>query len=342
VKAPPVDADARRLRPIADAIARDAPPTDTMRLALQEIRALSGADAVYLLVRPPRLARALGVDLEDDAPGWLEPGIAIVGGGPLGDEIARFEGSTAPLTVGGGARMVLPLPRGGVMLETPQRGIGDDTDKMAMIHLLAGIAAGALHAARRIDENHQRGRALEGARTRLHEQNALLNDLAILDDLTGLHNRRFFQGRLDDEVRRLQRYGRPLSLALFDVDFFKQVNDTKGHATGDAVLKFVAECARKAARKVDLVARIGGDEFAILMPETDVAGAVVVCERLRQLLADDAPPELAVHRITASIGVVGAMRGWQGDTTALLATADQAMYRSKQSGRDRVTAVTNA
>src|SRR5207237_8526449 len=118
-------------------------------------------------------------------------------------------------------------------------------------------------------------------RTRLYEQT---ERLATTDGLTGLLNRRTFSAMLEKRLREAQRYRRPLSLLLLDIDHFKKVNDTHGHPAGDAVLRGVARPAQKAARDTDVAARYGGEEMALILPETDARGALAIAERLRKLI----------------------------------------------------------
>jgi diguanylate cyclase (GGDEF)-like protein len=172
-------------------------------------------------------------------------------------------------------------------------------------------------------------------RTRLYEQ---AEHLATTDGLTGLLNRRTFNVQLKGRLREAHRYDRPLSLLLLDVDHFKRVNDTHGHPAGDAVLQGVAKVAQKQARETDIVARYGGEEMALILPETDARGAHAIAERLRKAV------EAAAHatargnlRVTVSIGLA-TWRGGGESEEALLAAADRALYRAKQAGRNRVFA----
>jgi diguanylate cyclase (GGDEF)-like protein len=156
---------------------------------------------------------------------------------------------------------------------------------------------------------------------------------ATTDGLTGLANHATFHTVLIEAVALADRYGRPLSLAMVDLDHFKTVNDTLGHQAGDAALRIVAAILRGHARRSDVVARIGGEELAWLMPETPVAEAVTAAERLRAAIA--AAPVAAPLGLTASVGVTGLREGDPGPE-ALLARADGALYRAKNLGRNRV------
>ena len=156
--------------------------------------------------------------------------------------------------------------------------------------------------------------------------------MAITDPLTGLLNHGAFHERLEEEVQRSARHGRPLSLALVDIDHFKQVNDRHGHRAGDETLRTVAGVARDHARETDVVGRVGGEELAWLMPDCELPGAAEAAERLCSFLATT--PMAHPGQVTASIGVAELeVDGSAGD---LFASADAAMYRAKNAGRNRV------
>jgi diguanylate cyclase (GGDEF)-like protein/PAS domain S-box-containing protein len=161
---------------------------------------------------------------------------------------------------------------------------------------------------------------------------ARLATLASTDELTGLPNRRSFMRRLREEIERAGRHERPLSLVMIDVDHFKRINDTLGHGAGDRVLMGVAATLFRSVRDSETVARVGGEEFAWILPETDGSGAVAAGERVRASLADvDAG---AAGPVTASMGVCVLSAGM--DAGDLMRCADAALYRAKESGRDRV------
>lgn len=160
-----------------------------------------------------------------------------------------------------------------------------------------------------------------------------LRHLALTDLLTDLPNRRAFSRALTDEVARSQRHGRPLTLAVLDLDLFKRINDTQGHAAGDEALRRVAGVLRAQARQVDLVARIGGEEFALLMPDTSALQAWPVAERVRQALAAQ-PSQAVTGPVTTSIGLAALKPGMDADL--LLRAGDQALYEAKRLGRNRV------
>lgn len=173
--------------------------------------------------------------------------------------------------------------------------------------------------------------------TELKRVEAELMKMAQTDHLTGLANHRSFIEKADAEVSRSIRYEKPLSVAMIDIDFFKRINDTFGHQAGDVVLKTLSALCRKMLREVDILGRLGGEEFGIVFPETALNEAVDVAERLRQMIAateilvkDDLKLNIAV-----SIGVA-TLSDKETTFSALLNQADQAMYEAKRMGRNKV------
>lgn len=163
-----------------------------------------------------------------------------------------------------------------------------------------------------------------------------IRELAERDVLTGLWNRRAIEARIRAERERFRRTGQGCALAVFDLDFFKKVNDELGHDGGDAALKHVAEVISKSLRKMDALGRFGGEEFLVVMPMTDLAGAQVTAERMRKSL--EATPLIWREKplkITASIGLA-AMTVTDGNDGELFKRADEALYRAKAGGRNRV------
>jgi diguanylate cyclase (GGDEF)-like protein len=165
----------------------------------------------------------------------------------------------------------------------------------------------------------------------LLEANRALAQAAVTDGLTGLKNHRAFQEALHSAVQMAERLQQPLSLVMFDIDHFKQFNDTYGHPAGDELLRQVAQVLRESARAYDVAARYGGEEFALLLPNTTLEQAVQVAERLRQQIRAIENPHAPV---SASFGVATYRRGTPPAT--LVYEADAALYRAKRGGRDRV------
>ncbi|MEM7019239.1 MAG: diguanylate cyclase [Pseudomonadota bacterium] len=163
--------------------------------------------------------------------------------------------------------------------------------------------------------------------------------LAYTDTLTDLHNRRLFIQRLHEEAERAVRYSTALSLMIFDLDYFKSVNDTYGHDMGDQVLKSVAMTTMGVVRGSDFAARIGGEEFAVLLPQTEMSGALEIAERLREKIAMNPViiNESALLNITVSVGVASLDLQGNDIPEVLLNLADKALYRAKGNGRNRVS-----
>ncbi len=166
----------------------------------------------------------------------------------------------------------------------------------------------------------------------LHEEIKLM---AFTDGLTGLYNHRRFQERLDEEIKRAERYGEPLSLILLDIDHFKKVNDTYGHPAGDAVLKKLAELIRKTVREIDFPARYGGEEFALIILKSKARDAEKIAERLRKT-AEKTVIKTDNHEITVTLSLGIASYPEDAKTREeLIEKADQALYKAKHSGRNR-------
>ena len=163
-------------------------------------------------------------------------------------------------------------------------------------------------------------------------------ELSVRDELTGINNRRYFQQMLQMEWKRAVRFHRTISLIMLDVDHFKMYNDTFGHLQGDKVLKRIGGLLKKNLREVDTVARFGGEEFIMLLPDTDKRGAIVVAEKVRLLvekemfLADD---RSETRRVTISVGL-STYPDDVGDMDDLIDHADIALYRAKENGRNRI------
>jgi diguanylate cyclase (GGDEF)-like protein len=174
-------------------------------------------------------------------------------------------------------------------------------------------------------------------RGRSDQLTADLEILAATDGLTTLLNRRHFESLGRVEWARFQRYGRPLSLMLLDIDKFKSVNDRFGHDTGDLVIKAVAHICKSTKRQPDVLARLGGEEFVLLLPETDEASAEIAAERLRKAVQDHplSLPDGSTLQVTISIGLASATLS-MASLDVLLKRADEALYEAKRTGRNKV------
>lgn len=177
--------------------------------------------------------------------------------------------------------------------------------------------------------------AREAALIEAREAAEHYQELASYDSLTHIYNRRFFLIRAAEELNKCRRNGQPLCLLVIDLDHFKRINDTYGHAAGDEALRYTAGCMRTALRDFDVIGRMGGEEFAVVLSGVELSQAVGVCNRLREIVATGAiQHEANRFTMTLSGGVVAATA--QDDLQSLLQAADSALYRAKNSGRNRI------
>jgi two-component system cell cycle response regulator len=212
--------------------------------------------------------------------------------------------------------------------------------------LLRGLEIGINdYLVRPIDKNEMLARVRTQIRkrrygARLRDNVQMSMELALTDPLTGLYNRRYMESHVTTLVDQALARGKPLALLVIDIDYFKAVNDVHGHDAGDAVLREFATRLKKSIRGIDLACRYGGEEFVIVMPETDMAVAAIVAERIRRRIASE--PFVIGNGATAldvtiSVGIA-ALSGVEDSAALILKRADQALYRAKRDGRNRVVA----
>jgi len=196
---------------------------------------------------------------------------------------------------------------------------------------------------RPIDKNELLARARSQVRKRRYTERLRDNvqisiEMAITDALTGLFNRRYMESHLASLLEQASARGKPLAVLVLDIDYFKSINDSHGHDAGDDVLREFALRIKRSIRGIDLACRFGGEEFVVVMPETDIAVAAMVAERLRRRIAAE---PFAINAggnsipVTISIGIA-ALRGAEDNAASVLKRADQALYRAKRDGRIRV------
>jgi two-component system cell cycle response regulator len=223
--------------------------------------------------------------------------------------------------------------------------VADDSD---LPRLAKGLDLGANdYLIRPVDRNELLARVRTQIRRKRLAERLRANyrrslSLALTDELTGLYNRRYVFAHLNELLERRSEGGNETAVMLFDVDHFKQVNDRHGHPAGDEVLRELGERAVRQVRSVDLVGRLGGEEFVVIMPETSLAGAVVVAERFRAAVADEPfVPRGQSEKVPVTVSVGIAVTGEESDTIdTLLKRADDALYAAKHAGRNRVIALT--
>jgi diguanylate cyclase (GGDEF)-like protein len=247
--------------------------------------------------------------------------------GALGGQVFAGEEEVAWVgLVGGSESDVLSFP----LASSPE---GETT--LRLHPPAAGFKAKTVRLAERLAS--QAAVALENAR--LHD---VVQRQAITDDLTGLVNRRRFKEALEAEVERARSFGEPLAIILADLDDFKRINDMFGHQVGDVVLRSFADLLRSHVRDVDVPGRIGGEEFAILLPGTDAGEAATVAERMRHSLGGMRLPDSdgQAVQMTSSFGI--AQLGTSDSADDLLRAADEALYRAKSEGKNRIAKSANA
>jgi two-component system cell cycle response regulator len=172
---------------------------------------------------------------------------------------------------------------------------------------------------------------------RLRDNVQMSFEMAITDALTGLYNRRYMETRICGLIEQAAARGKPMTVLVLDIDYFKSINDALGHDAGDEVLREFALRIRKSIRGIDLACRYGGDEFVVIMPETGLAVAMAVAERLRRRIASEPFPIQKGARtvaLTISVGIAGL--GGADSAASVIKRADQALYRAKRDGRNRV------
>lgn len=215
----------------------------------------------------------------------------------------------------------------------------DDTVKLAR-----GLEVGVNdYLIRPIDKNEMLARVRTQIKKKRYSERLRDNvqssiEAAVTDVLTGLYNRRYMETHLTTLVEQSAARGKPISTLVLDIDFFKSINDTHGHDAGDDVLREFALRVRKSIRNIDLACRYGGEEFVVVMPETDKAVATMVAERLRRKIASEPfsiQKGAKAIEVTISIGIA-ALNGPADNAAAMLKRADQALYRAKRDGRNRV------
>ncbi len=214
---------------------------------------------------------------------------------------------------------------GSLLLRAARRGGSFSARDARFCELIAESAANAVERAYLMED--------------LKRANADLEHLARTDELTGLYNQRYFRQRLLEETGRAARYGSPLACMFMDVDNFKSVNDRFGHLAGDGVLRELGARTLRSTRSSDIVARYGGEEIAILLPQTDYDGAVRQALRLLSTISGAPYPGLPGDiKITVSLGLAMFDKSTAADSEALLAKADAALYEAKARGKNRIVA----
>jgi diguanylate cyclase (GGDEF)-like protein len=315
------DDEGRRSRLLVE-VAGSIDVDEVMARTLEAAKGLTGADAALAMLADPSggkpVVATLGLAVEEGER------LAVTGtvGGVESPAIALSytytdrEREESDSLVHGGVAVPLAAgdePVGYLAVFTRSAGKRFGEAEKRELELLGGHAGPALENARRFREARR---------------------LADLDALTGLHNRRFFHETLGREVARAHRYSRSLALIVFDLDDFKEINDRIGHLTGDSVLAEVAERVRSVVRSADIACRVGGDEFAVILPEASLDDADQLYRRIQHAVS--ARPIVKAGQLRVSAGVAELQP--EDDATQLFQHADDALYRAKNAGKGRVVA----
>jgi diguanylate cyclase (GGDEF)-like protein len=319
-------AEQSALRRVATAVVSGEPVERFYRLvAVEAARLLGGSGAGIVRLGPAGEATVLGSWAEEAGREYA-----------AGDRVTVAPHSDVAHALAGRAPLVSQTP--GILLGR----LGDGSSIVAPIRVggrtwgflaVVSARAGALHGeeARRLNEFA----GLISISVANIEDRAALAAQAATDALTGVGNHRTFHQRLGADLARARRYGSPVSVALIDIDHFKQVNDTRGHDAGDELLRQVARCLSDAARAEDTLARVGGDEFAWILPETTEDEALAAVERARRSIGRWAQRPDGEPPVTISAGLCDSR--WTAEPAELVRLADRALYFSKAHGRDQVT-----
>jgi two-component system cell cycle response regulator len=327
--------------------------TDELSLRVAALASV-GIDSARLFAEPgEETGRILVVEDKPSSVRRLQQGLAqtfdlTIAGNPAealaAAQAEEFDVVIVSLTLSGGdgLRLCSQMRSGDGMRQTPMLLITDVGDTA---HLLRALDLGVNdYIIRPIEVAELRARVRTQLRRRRYTQKlrevvTSAVELAVTDSLTGLYNRRYLETHLQSLMARGDAADRQVCLLIFDIDFFKGVNDTYGHEAGDDVLREFCNRLKRGVRGIDLVSRYGGEEFVVVMPETDTAYAKKVAERLRRDVEREAFLTTAgVHiPVTVSIGLAS-YSGTGDSTAALVRRADEALYAAKRSGRNRVVA----
>ncbi len=328
--------------------------TDELRMRENTAQSLGLIDSVKAMTEPDPIGNILLVDDGTESAGWFESALA-----PMQNVTTADTFEEALIRVKGGDPDLVVINLGmrsfdGLRLCSQLRSLPEGRSVPILVivsqgdhyKLLLALKMGVNdYLIRPVDKYELEARVRTQLRKkryadRLRHNVQLGLEAAIIDQLTGLHNRRYMNHHLAALLANSSKKNSPLSLVIIDIDFFKRANDTHGHDMGDEALREFAARIKANVRAIDLTCRYGGEEFVIAMPDTEIATAHKIAERLRETM-ETTPVKIsrAPHQINFTISIGVAQATEQVDSAeALLSRADQALYRAKQSGRNRVVA----
>src|SRR5262249_50384610 len=327
--------------------------TDELRMREETGQSMGLADAAETMVEPDPSGRILVVEDRPESVAWFRGGLEqknkLVDVSTFDEALVRARGGDFDLLVVSlgirsfdGLRLCSHLRSLSEVRNTPILVLVSEGESRKLIQALEmGVND---YLMRPVDRNELLARVKTQLRKkryadRLRHNMQLSLEMAITDQLTGLHNRRYMSRHLDTLMKNASA-AKPISFLIMDIDYFKSVNDTHGHDVGDEVLREFASRISANVRGIDLACRYGGEEFVVGMPDTDTGFAFSVAERLRQSVESlPFPISRAPHKLNVTVSIGIASSGGNQDTSdALLHRADQALYRAKREGRNRVIA----
>lgn len=324
------------LEQCAAAVAGSAEPQDAMASVLNAMAGLSGATLAQLAIPQHRARGFLSSYDEEPTRIILGPTAQIVWDEALLERARVSEDDTPRLRTAEGL-VWFPIRSGAILLHRTSLESLDDEFIHRTLCVLAYQADTIERYTCELHESQCRIEAQERLHTQLLERNMFLRERAMIDELTGLYNRRFFERSLAHELERFHRYGHSLGVILINIDHFRELNDTYGHECGDLVLRHVAKVLRETVRTADLVARYDSVQMVLLMPDTDLAGSQILAERLRARI-ESTPFDIEGKRlvVTVSVGATAVEGHFNGSLEQVLQVTDAALHLAKSEGRNRV------
>ncbi|MCP4599439.1 MAG: GGDEF domain-containing protein [Proteobacteria bacterium] len=328
------------LRELTAVISKTTSPLDAIRTLLTAVVDLAKGREAVLCITSSEIKAVISDEDSQETEIDLDGRIRLASTYAPADQVDVPGEDNDPVLLEDGSLLVVPLPSGKIAVAEPKIEATSYREQKVVFKILADLAAGELNNAVEMADVRKNLRTLNHVNKQLQKTNMSLRERTMIDELTGLYNRRFFERSLSYEIERFLRYRHPISVVLFDIDYFKKINDNYGHNMGDGALRHTATIAKDSIRGADIIARYGGDEFVILQPDTQLEDSIITAERLRARV-EDAPLAINGDRLhlTVSAGVTAVGDNIHARTEGVIQTADQALYQAKDEGRNRVVVI---
>ncbi|MCP4604163.1 MAG: GGDEF domain-containing protein [Proteobacteria bacterium] len=330
-----------KLRKITSNAVGKIPALDQISRILETATEVAGGVSTTLYVPRGHIGALIPPEKLIDGRAGLSEIAELVCTGSIAEKIAKSSKLRNPELLEDGTMFLLPLSIGGMAVLDPDVEVSNDLLRMHVLQIISDLTDKLVIDEIESNGNRKHTKELENMRQNLLRMNMSLRERTMIDELTGLYNRRFFERSLAYEIERFRRYQHAIGIILLDVDFFKKVNDTYGHAIGDEVLKHLVHVAQNNIRTADLLARYGGEEFVALLPNTGLESTTITGERLRAKVAET-PLLLDQGELvqTISVGITSVDGNFKGSADQVLRAADKALYRAKAEGRNRIVVAT--